>query len=115
MKYIEAQKEEQKGYNEDQLKWIAMQGMIAQAKVAHDKLNMPDQRSRLTVWKFVNSQNFQLFIMLFIVLNMFQMALDFEGAPFEVVMFLRYSNYVFTTVFMVECALKLFAYGTSYF
>jgi len=42
MKYIEAQKEEQKGYTEDHLKWIAMQGMIATAKVAHDKLNMPD-------------------------------------------------------------------------
>lgn len=63
----------------------------------------------------MNSQNFQLFIMLFIVLNMFQMALDFEGAPPVITNFLRYSNYVFTTVFLVECGLKLFAYSSSYF
>ena len=92
-----------------------MQGMITQAKVAHDKLNMPDPVWRYKIWEFVNSQIFQLAIMGFIVLNMLQMMLDFEGAPPLIGLVLRFTNYGFTAVFLVECALKLLAYGQSYF
>jgi len=70
---------------------------------------------RYKVWSFVESKQFELFIMSFIVLNMVQMALDFEGAPASMNTFLRFSNYVFTVVFLLEAVLKLFVYRVTYF
>jgi len=43
------------------------------------------------------------------------MATTYEGQPALMEMFLRITNYIFTTVFLVECILKLMVYGSSYF
>ena len=43
------------------------------------------------------------------------MALSYEGAPDGWINFLEVTNYIFTAIFIVEAALKLFAYGRSYF
>lgn len=53
--------------------------------------------------------------MICIVLNMLQMALDHEGAGPGMLMFLRVSNYFFTAIFLIECAIKLFVYRLPYF
>jgi hypothetical protein len=76
---------------------------------------MPDKVWRFKIWRLVNSNVFDITIMVFIVLNMVQMACDFEGAPPLVVILLRLSNYIFTFVFFSETVLKLLAYGWSYF
>jgi len=53
--------------------------------------------------------------MVFIVLNMIQMACGYEGASDAMKNVLRLSNYVFTAVFVVECLMNLIAYKLSYF
>ena len=46
---------------------------------------------------------------------MLQMALDYEGKPASISIFLQLTNYIFTVVFLAECILKLLVYGWSYF
>lgn len=43
------------------------------------------------------------------------MALDHEGASPQIINFLRVSNYVFTTIFLVEAIIKLYVYRCPYF
>lgn len=50
-----------------------------------------------------------------IVLNMFQMALDHEGASPGMLSFLAVTNYIFTAIFFLECVLKLYVYRMPYF
>jgi hypothetical protein len=89
--------------------------MVTKAKVAHDKLNMPDIIWRYRLWRIANSKLFEQLIMTFIVLNMMQMSLDFEGRSNSIGIFLQLTNYIFTLVFLAECILKLLVYGWSYF
>ena len=56
-----------------------------------------------------------IFIMTCIILNMFQMAINFEGSSKEFNNVLDYINYFFTGVFALECIMKLIAFGPSYF
>ena len=67
------------------------------------------------MWRLVNSNAFDIGIMLAIVLNMFQMALIYEGASEEWQQFLDVTNYIFSAIFVVEAALKLFVYRKAYF
>lgn len=43
------------------------------------------------------------------------MALSYEGASVSWEAFLEFTNYIFTTIFFLECVLKLFAYQRAYF
>lgn len=76
---------------------------------------MPETPWRKKIWTLVNCTPFDITIMTFIILNMFQMAFTYEGQPESGLEFLRISNYVFTAVFLIECILKLLAYDWSYF
>ena len=53
--------------------------------------------------------------MLIIVLNMLQMAIFHEGQTQTMERFMEITNFIFTAIFIVEAALKLFAFGWSYF
>ena len=53
--------------------------------------------------------------MVCIVLNMLQMALDHEGASLGTIAFLTVSNYAFTSIFFLECILKMYVYRMPYF
>jgi hypothetical protein len=53
------------------MNWMAIQTMITDAKVAHDKKHMPDTMWRYKIWKIIESKKFEVTIMIFIVLNMF--------------------------------------------
>ena len=46
---------------------------------------------------------------------MFQMALDHEGAGPSMISFLKITNYIFTSIFLFECMLKLYVYRRPYF
>jgi hypothetical protein len=70
---------------------------------------------RFKLWKIITSDPFDIAIMIFIVLNMLQMALDHEGASPQMLMFLKLSNYFFTAVFIIEATLKLTVYKVHYF
>ena len=70
---------------------------------------------RHSVWRLVTSKPFDYGIMVCIVLNMCSMALSYEGASETWESFLEITNYIFTTIFLVECILKLIAYKKAYF
>lgn len=110
LKYAEAQKEETRGYTPEHINWIALQRMITEATVAHDKVNKPDGIARVKLYNLVTSDPFDIFIMSNIVLNMIQMAMTYEGSSHAMNQFLRVSNYFFTMVFFIECILKLVTY-----
>lgn len=115
MKYTQAQAEETKGQTEEHIRWNSLSRMITDARVAHDKANEPSALWRNWLWKIINTDAFDITIMSFIILNMLQMATTYEGQPAGMDIFLRITNYIFTTVFLIECILKLLVYGTSYF
>lgn len=50
-----------------------------------------------------------------IILNMIQMAVLHEGQSQEFGAMLDFTNYIFTVIFILEAALKLIAYGDTYF
>ncbi len=89
--------------------------MIVQAEPDYETTNVPKQEWRKYFHALVGSNKFDVIIMICIVLNMFQMALIFEGATPEYLKILDNVNIVFTTVFLIEAILKLTAYGSSYF
>jgi voltage-dependent calcium channel L type alpha-1D len=70
---------------------------------------------RFNIWKLVNSKAFEYGIMVMIILNMIQLACNYEDSPAYWELMLRISNYIFTAVFFVEAVLNIYAYGWSYF
>ena len=58
LEYAKAQREETKGYTSAHMNWIAIQHMITEAKVAHDKKHMPETMMRYRIWKFIESKKF---------------------------------------------------------
>ena len=67
------------------------------------------------MWRIVESTHFEISIMICIVLNMFQMALDHDGSSPSMISFLQVTNYIFTAIFAAEAVFKLMVYGLAYF
>ena len=65
--------------------------------------------------EFADSSFLDNFIMGCIVLNMITMALNYDTSDPKYDLALTYVNYIFTGIFIVECIIKLLAYGISYF
>ena len=61
--------------------------------------------------EIVDSNFFEDTIMIIIFLNMIVMALSYDGCSEKLTNILKIINYIFTFVFIIECLLKLFAYG----
>jgi len=85
--------------------------------VPHSLLHKPSVRQqwRLKVYNLVTSTKFEGSIIFVIVLNMCQMALSYEGSSETVKYLTDVTNLIFTSIFIVEAALKLFAFGLAYF
>jgi hypothetical protein len=81
-------------------------------------MNKPDLHkhpNRYKYWRIVTSKPFDFFIMGVIVLNIVQMGINFENAPFLYIQLLDISDYFFTVIFIVEAYLKIRAYAWRYF
>lgn len=115
LKYTQAQKKEEEGFTKEQLYWLEIQRLILGAKTPHELRYKPASSSRYCMWRIVNSEVFDISIMVCIVLNMMQMALDHEGATTSFVNFLKVTNYFFSLVFLIECIMKLYTYRLAYF
>ena len=61
--------------------------------------------------EFADSSYLDNFIMVVIFLNMIFMALSYEGSSSSFNLFLTIVNYIFTGIFIIECLIKLIAYG----
>ena len=96
--------------------------MIVAAQTPHKLRYRPPREGfdgyswfRNKMYKLVESNPFDIAIMVCIVLNMFQMALDHEGASVNMLSFLRVTNYFFTAVFFIETVFKMYVYRINYF
>ncbi|KAM4578198.1 calcium channel, voltage-dependent, N type, alpha 1B subunit, a isoform 1-T1 [Fundulus diaphanus] len=74
---------------------------------------MPEdtQSFQYRMWKFVVSAPFEYSIMIMIALNTVVLMMKFHGAPDFYEAMLKYLNVVFTTLFSLECVLKIIAFG----
>jgi hypothetical protein len=89
--------------------------MIVDASPDYETTNVPNIGWRRRIHGLVGSNKFDIFIMLCIIGNMGQMAVQYEGCSEIYINKLENVNLVFTTVFLLECILKLFAYGRTFF
>ncbi|XP_036095311.1 voltage-dependent N-type calcium channel subunit alpha-1B isoform X3 [Rousettus aegyptiacus] len=79
---------------------------------------MPRDKQSLQykTWTFVVSPPFEYFIMAMIALNTLVLMMKFYGAPYEYELLLKGLNVAFTSVFSMECLLKIVAFGVlNYF
>uniref|UniRef100_A0A3P9H3E9 Voltage-dependent N-type calcium channel subunit alpha n=1 Tax=Oryzias latipes TaxID=8090 RepID=A0A3P9H3E9_ORYLA len=74
---------------------------------------MPEnvQSFQYRMWKFVVSAPFEYSIMIMIALNTVVLMMRFHGAPDFYEVMLKNLNIVFTTLFSLECILKIIAFG----
>ncbi|XP_008587369.1 PREDICTED: voltage-dependent N-type calcium channel subunit alpha-1B isoform X1 [Galeopterus variegatus] len=74
------------------------------------------QSFQYKTWTFVVSPPFEYFIMAMIALNTVVLMMKFYDAPYEYELMLKCLNVVFTSMFSLECVLKIIAFGVlNYF
>uniref|UniRef100_A0A6I8NS10 Voltage-dependent N-type calcium channel subunit alpha n=1 Tax=Ornithorhynchus anatinus TaxID=9258 RepID=A0A6I8NS10_ORNAN len=74
------------------------------------------QSFQYKMWKFVVSPPFEYFIMAMIALNTVVLMMKFYDAPHGYEIMLKCLNVVFTSMFSMECVLKIIAFGVlNYF
>ncbi|XP_069465799.1 voltage-dependent N-type calcium channel subunit alpha-1B isoform X3 [Ambystoma mexicanum] len=74
------------------------------------------QSFQYRMWKFVVSPPFEYFIMAMIALNTIVLMMKFFGASTKYDLMLKILNIVFTSLFSMECILKIIAFGVlNYF
>ncbi|XP_058998271.1 voltage-dependent N-type calcium channel subunit alpha-1B isoform X6 [Mustela lutreola] len=74
------------------------------------------QSFQYKTWTFVVSPPFEYFIMAMIALNTVVLMMKFYDAPYEYELMLKCLNIVFTSMFSMECVLKIIAFGVlNYF
>jgi hypothetical protein len=70
LKYKLAEKQERKEYEDHHLDWKELQDLILKVKVEHKIANKPTHGARRFMHKIIESEKFDIAIMLAIVLNM---------------------------------------------
>lgn len=120
--FEDAQQEEKASLmlKENQIKWVDMMKMIVDAKPDLETTNRPKTRWRQVVHEFITGANFKhnyfdFFVMSCIIFNMILLAEVYDDSTQTYNNALDNINYFFTTVFAIECILKLMAFGGSYF
>ncbi|XP_060056770.1 voltage-dependent N-type calcium channel subunit alpha-1B [Erinaceus europaeus] len=74
------------------------------------------QSFQYKTWTFVVSPPFEYFIMAMIALNTVVLMMKFYNAPYEYELMLKCLNIMFTSMFSMECVLKIIAFGVlNYF
>jgi len=72
-------------------------------------------RLQLLFYNLSRNQKFDIFIMIFIMLNMVTMAIEFEGMSYDYQKGLEIVNIVFLTIFTLECVIKILGLRLHYF
>lgn len=78
---------------------------------------MPNKRNsfKYKIWRIVVSTPFEYFIMMLIVFNTLLLMMKYDGQADDYTNTLKYINWGFTSMFTVECILKILAYGVRNF
>ena len=73
--------------------------------------------SKIREWCYnrAKSKQFDMFILVCIILNTFCLALSWYGRPEKVTLILGVLNYIFTVIYTVECVIKIAAFRKDYF
>lgn len=95
----------------EQIFWVDMQKLIAEAKPKVDISKRPANKVRGWLYDIAKSGYFEYFIMICIMLNMLQMAIIYDGASDLYINTLEIINLVFTGIFIMECIIKLSGLG----
>ncbi|XP_063067120.1 voltage-dependent N-type calcium channel subunit alpha-1B isoform X1 [Engraulis encrasicolus] len=69
------------------------------------------QSNQYKLWRFVVSTPFEYAIMTLIALNTIVLMMKFHGAPKPYEDMLKYLNIIFTSLFTLECIIKMIAFG----
>ena len=101
--------------SDQQMKWLDIMKMIIKAKPDLETTNVPKSAIRKKFHAFITNNKVDITIMMFIVMNMITMAMQYETQNQMYTDVLKIMNYVFTAVFALEAVLKLIAFGSSYF
>ena len=112
--FNEAYSKEQKLAKDDKKapKYYDFLTQVYKAQSDYETWVMPEKGTfRFYLREFADSSFLDNFIMICIVLNMISMAMNFDTPDPTYELVLTYINYVFTGIFIVECIIKLSAYG----
>ena len=112
--FNEAYSKEQKLAKDDKKapKYYDFLTQINNAQSDYETWVMPEKGTfRFYLREFADSNFLDNFIMICIVLNLISMAMAFDLSDETYDLALTYVNYVFTGIFIVECIIKLTAYG----
>ncbi|XP_070176328.1 voltage-dependent calcium channel type A subunit alpha-1-like [Littorina saxatilis] len=74
---------------------------------------MPKNKTSIKykIWQLVVSPKFEYFIMVLIALNTIVLMMKYDGEPSQYKTILKYLNTVFTALFTIESAVKMFCFG----
>ncbi len=113
LNYAQAQKREnvlQKFLTVPQQKWVAMQKLILNSKA--DLSNVPPSRNWMKpFFKLINNTYFDIFILVSIILNIITMGLSYDDSSQDYTDVLKYVNWGFSAIFLIEMILKHLGLG----
>jgi hypothetical protein len=100
----------------EQKKWAQTQQKLQHFGQAKKADHYPSNPHRARVYKLVEKEAFEWFIMAVIVLNAVAMACEQYDQTDELTLYLEAAGYVFAAIFIAEASLKLFAmFPLAYF
>ena len=97
-----------------QTEWIKSQILFYQTKPISD-VHHGKGKFRMRLTQLVDHPRFDIFIIIIIILNTIVLALQWFNEPTDIDNATTYINYGFSLIFIIECILKLIAYGKFYF
>ena len=97
--------------NEHQKNWISLMKLITQSKPDFICFRRPRNKLRFRIFKLVQNDKFDYFILCIIILNIGTMALSYEGMSENYEKGLAYANIAFTFIFIMEALLKMLGLG----
>ena len=85
--------------------------MILKAKSKFFSVKPPDNEFRRFLYDIITHPLFEVFILIAILINTIIMAISYEGQTQEYYETTKMLNLIFSVIFIIECGLKITAYG----
>ncbi|KAL4431571.1 hypothetical protein ABPG74_017276 [Tetrahymena malaccensis] len=96
---------------DEQSQWIELQRLIVRSTPDFTSMKPPSNILRKFLWRIVESQKLEIFIISCIIGNVIVMAMAYDTSPQDYDAILSNINLAFTSVFIAECVCKIIAYG----
>ncbi|EWS72781.1 cation channel family transporter (macronuclear) [Tetrahymena thermophila SB210] len=96
---------------DEQSQWIELQRLIVRSTPDFTSMKPPSNFFRKFLWRIVESQKLEIFIISCIIGNVIVMAMTYDTSPQSFDQILSNINLAFTSVFIAESICKIIAYG----